>query len=87
MYIHTFQTNKQISKELSCKIQKDLKMDADKWKGDENMSVVIIGGNERMERQYPLLRGRYHYSSSDCATGKKQVSERCNRAGRKRHIC
>ena len=36
MYIHTFQTNKQISKELSCKIQKDLKMDADKWKGDES---------------------------------------------------
>ena len=24
----------------------------DKWKGDENMSVVIIGGNERMVCQY-----------------------------------
>ena len=36
MQIHTFQTNKQISKEVSCKIQKDLKMDADKWKGDES---------------------------------------------------
>ena len=36
MYIHTFQTNKQISKELSCKLQRDLKMDADKWKGDES---------------------------------------------------
>ena len=34
MYIHTFQVTKSISKELSCHIQNDLKMDKDKWKGE-----------------------------------------------------
>ena len=35
----------------------------DKWKGDENMSVVIIGGNERMERQYQQICKTYGYKA------------------------
>ena len=35
----------------------------DKQKGDENMSVVIIGGNERMERQYQQICKTYGYKA------------------------
>lgn len=36
MYIHTFEVRNQITKEESYKIQNALKMDKDKWKGEEN---------------------------------------------------
>ena len=35
----------------------------DEQKGDENMSVVIIGGNERMERQYQQICKTYGYKA------------------------
>ena len=55
--------------------------------GEGDMIAYNLPITKEWKDSIPLLRGRYHYSSSDCATGKKQVSERCNRAGRKRHIC
>ena len=62
MYIHTFEIKKQISKEQSHKIQEVLRMDKDKWKGEETgMSYWGLSDKGILIHTY-LLKKKGYYS-------------------------